>query len=51
MEKSLLPTTQEDANIEAKQREEKEQRDIIKKWPKDAKKKAEYYRDKNRVYF
>jgi len=51
MEKSLLPTTQEDANIEAKQREEKNESDIIKKWPKDAKKKAEYYRDKNRVYF
>ena len=51
MEKSLLPTTQDDANVEAKQREEKAQRDIIKKWPRDAQKKAEYYRDKNRVYF
>ena len=51
MEKSLLPTTQDDANVEAKQREEKAQRDIIKKWPKDAEKKAEYYRDKNRIYF
>ena len=51
MEKSLLPTTQEAANIEAKHREEKVERDIIKKWPREAEKKAEYYRDKNLVYF
>jgi hypothetical protein len=51
MEKSLLPTTQEDANVEAKRREEKVQRDIIKKWPREAEKKAQYYKDKNHVYF
>lgn len=46
MEKSLLPTTQEDANVEAKDREEKTQIGIIKKWPKEARKRGEEYRKK-----
>jgi len=46
MEKSLLPTTQHDANIEAKNREEKIVIDKIKKWTKEARKRGEEYRKK-----
>ena len=50
MEKSLLPTTQEDANAEAKRREEKIENDKIKNWPTLAKKRAEEYRKKHFEY-
>jgi hypothetical protein len=50
MEKSLLPTTQEDANVEAKRREEKIENDKIKNWPTLAKKRAEEYRKKHFEY-